>query len=463
MKRTAAYTLPGHESEIVEFKSTFQDEVIITLVAFANAKGGAVYVGVDDKGDVRGVSLGKETVQKWLNEIKVKTQPALIPEVDILDEQDRQVVVFSMPTYPIKPVSYKGKYYKRVSNANHPMSVGEVAQMHLRTVNSSWDYFWRDRVTTDDISLDKVQHVLDMVKRRNPNISIDTAQQFLQKQELVNGEQISNACYLLFCKEDTYHTTIQMGHFASETVIKDDVTISTDIVTEVEEVMDFVRKHINKEVIITEQPENIERWQYPLEGIRELVVNMIVHRDYMSGLHSTIKIFPDSIVFFNSGSLPAHITMERLLSDDYVSFPRNLQIAKIFKEMGLIERPFDYAQDGTGIKRVRQLFLNHNLPEPEFKLVQEGFFVRVFASQDKPDDKQVADKENVTENEGLSEGLKTILLAIEENAGIQAKDLSVLLGNRPIKTIERQIAQLVGKGLIERRGSRKTGGYWKVK
>src|SRR5690554_468469 len=112
MKRTTAYTLPGHESEIVELKSTFQDEVIITLVAFANAKGGAVYVGVDDKGDVRGVSLGKETVQKWLNEIKVKTQPALIPEVDILDEQDRQVVVFSMPTYPIKPVSYKGKYYK---------------------------------------------------------------------------------------------------------------------------------------------------------------------------------------------------------------------------------------------------------------------------------------------------------------------------------------------------------------
>src|SRR5690606_40754625 len=107
------------------------------------------------------------------------------------------------------------------------------------------------------------------------------------------------------------HTTIQMGHFASETVIKDDITLSTDIVTEVEEVMDFVRKHINKEVIITEQPENIERWQYPLEGIRELVVNMIVHRDYMSGLHSTIKIFPDSIVFYNSGTLPAHITIDR--------------------------------------------------------------------------------------------------------------------------------------------------------
>src|SRR5690606_21554506 len=321
MKKNTTNTLPDHESETVEFKSSFQDEVIITLVAFANAKGGTVYVGVDDKGSIKGVSLGKETIQKWLNEIKLKTQPSLIPDVDVLEEQGKQIVMLSMPSYPIKPVSYKGKYYKRVSNANHPMVAGEVAQMHLRTVNSSWDYFWRDRVTVADISLDKVQKVLDMVKRRNPNVSIDTAEQFLQKQELVSEGQISNACYLLLCKEDTHHTTIQMGHFASETVIKDDITLSTDIVTEVEEVMDFVRKHINKEVIITEQPENIERWQYPLEGIRELVVNMIVHRDYMSGLHSTIKIFPDSIVFYNSGTLPAHITMEELLSDEYVSSP----------------------------------------------------------------------------------------------------------------------------------------------
>ncbi len=62
----------------------------------------------------------------------------------------------------------------------------------------------------------------------------------------IKRDLITNACYL----------TIQMGHFASETVIKDDVSISNDILTEVDEVMSFVIKHINKQIIISGQPEN---------------------------------------------------------------------------------------------------------------------------------------------------------------------------------------------------------------
>ncbi|MCK4643353.1 hypothetical protein KAU32_06925 [bacterium] len=63
-------------------------------------------------------------------------------------------------------------------------------------------------------------------------------------------------------------------------------------------------------------------------------------------------------------------------------------------------------------------------------------------------------------NEGLNEGLKTLLECIRVNPGIQAKDISKLLNNRPIKTIERQISDLKNRQLIERKGSRKTGGYY---
>ena len=449
MKENPTYPIPSIESERVEFKSSFQDEVITTLVAFANAKGGSVYVGVGDKGDIKGVSLGKETVQNWINEIKIKTQPSLIPDAEVIEEQGKIIVLLKVKEYPIKPMSFKGKCYRRVGNSNHLMSVSEVAQMHLRTVNSSWDYFWRDRVTVADISVDKVQKVLDMAKARNPNIGVDTVKQFLQKQELVNGDQVSNACYLLFCKEETYHTTIQMGFFASETVIKDDVTLSTDILTEVDEVMDFVRKHINKEIIITGKLENTERWQYPLEGIRELVINMIVHRDYTSGLHSTIKIFPDSIVFFNSGTLPAHITMEKLLADDYVSFPRNLQIAKVFKEIGLIERY------GTGIKRVRQLFLNHGLRQPEFKIVQEGFFVRVFASAAVNEGLKQNVTENVTENRASK-----ILDIMRKSPSSTTQQIADILGVTK-RTIIRDIEKLRNAQKVTYIGPAK-GGYWKV-
>ncbi len=64
------------------------------------------------------------------------------------------------------------------------------------------------------------------------------------------------------------------------------------------------------------------------------------------------------------------------------------------------------------------------------------------------------------DSEGLNEGLKSLVEVIKENPGIKAKDASVRLQRRPIKTLERQIKSLIGRKLIERRGSRKTGGYW---
>jgi ATP-dependent DNA helicase RecG len=114
---------------------------------------------------------------------------------------------------------------------------------------------------------------MSTILQRNQNFEMDTSDEFLHKNELLfDGDKISNGCYLMFCKDENLYSTIQMGHFASEIIIKDDVSISGDIINQIEEVMSFVRKHINKEIIISDkQIENIQRWQYPLDGIRELV------------------------------------------------------------------------------------------------------------------------------------------------------------------------------------------------
>jgi len=65
-------------------------------------------------------------------------------------------------------------------------------------------------------------------------------------------------------------------NFQNEITIKDGISLSTDLITEVEEVLAFLRKHISKEFIITANPARIERWEYPLESLREIVLNMIV-------------------------------------------------------------------------------------------------------------------------------------------------------------------------------------------
>jgi ATP-dependent DNA helicase RecG len=114
---------------------------------------------------------------------------------------------------------------------------------------------------------------------------------FLVKNDLVRDGMLTNAAYLLFANRETAVTTVELGRFQSEIIIKDEARTKTDILSQINQVMDFVKKHINKEIIITGQPQNTPKWQYPLEAIREVILNMIVHRDYRSSSDSIVKIF----------------------------------------------------------------------------------------------------------------------------------------------------------------------------
>ena len=109
-------------------------------------------------------------------------------------------------------------------------------------------------------------------------------------------------------------STIDAGCFDSEIIIKDSVTIQNDLFSEVKTCMDFVRKHTSKRFVITGKPERDEVWDYPLEAVREIIINMIVHRDYRAQGDSTIKVFKDRIEFFNPGTLPQGISMHDILS-----------------------------------------------------------------------------------------------------------------------------------------------------
>lgn len=122
----------GTESTQLEFKSSFQKEVIESLVAFANTKGGAVLIGVDDQGQPKGVNLQPETVKDWLNQIKNSTYPRIIPDAEVFEESGKTIVKLSIQEQPIKPIAYKQRYYKRVLNANHLMSLDEIASEHLK-------------------------------------------------------------------------------------------------------------------------------------------------------------------------------------------------------------------------------------------------------------------------------------------------------------------------------------------
>ena len=97
--------LPKKESQTVEFKTSFSKDVIETLVAFSNTKGGTVYLGISDKGKTEGITIGKESIPSWINEVKNKTSPQIIPDAEIYTVNDKNIVSLFVQEYPIKPVS----------------------------------------------------------------------------------------------------------------------------------------------------------------------------------------------------------------------------------------------------------------------------------------------------------------------------------------------------------------------
>ncbi len=251
------------ENEKLEFKSSFNIEVIETLVAFTNTSGGKVVIGINHKNEIVGVKTNEESVQNWINEIKGKTAPPLIPDAEIIPLNDKSIIIFSIQEYPVKPVSVRGRYFKRVINSNHLMNTAEVVNLHLQSFNTSWDYHTNNQFKIDDISLEKVQKAIDIINQTGSAIKDDPLT-FLIKNDLIREGKLTNAAYLLFTGKDTVLTTIELGRFQTDTIIKDSSRTKSDILSQIEIVMDFVKKHINKEVVITGEPRNKQIWQYPL-------------------------------------------------------------------------------------------------------------------------------------------------------------------------------------------------------
>jgi ATP-dependent DNA helicase RecG len=285
-RRRILSTIRRGETGTVELKRTFDRGAMETLAAFANSRGGSVFVGVSDTGSIVGVEIGKETVQGWINQVKQSTANALVPDAEVVTLDGKTVVILSVPEYPIKPITCRGRYFKRVNNANYQMTTSEVVNEHLKSINTSWDCTIDDSHSESDISLDKVQAFIERVNRVRDSSTLEDPLTVLRKFELLREGRITRAAFLLFTADETSLTSIELGRFQTPTLIKDGTRLKTDLISEVDGVMAFIKKHISKAYVITGEPQREERWEYPLEALRDIVINAIV----TPGLHQYVGL-----------------------------------------------------------------------------------------------------------------------------------------------------------------------------
>ena len=440
------------EGRHLEFKTSFGREAIESVAAFANSKGGGVLlVGVTDNGAVAGINYSEESIQSYANQIKNATEPSLIVDIEAVSFDSKKLLYIKVNEYPVKPVSCKGKYFKRVENSNHQMNLTEIANMHLQSLQLSWDAYEAYEFSYEDLDVYKIERFLARLKEKGRyRVTQDPVHDLKKLNLLKENNQPTNAARLLFAKEQTVYN-IHLGRFKTPSMILDDKMIRLPLFEAVEETMMYILAHIKVAFEFTGEIQRKEVFEYPLNALREIVLNAIVHRDYTSPIDTQIKIFDNKITFFNPGRLYGDITVEKLATDTYQAQTRNKLIAEAFYLTGEIEKY------GSGYIRIRDEISAYPGMRLDFEEMGNGYLVTLSYEA----------SEGVSEgaSEGVSEGVTTgpnqLLMLITEIPGLRTTQISQSL-NVPIKTLERWLKTLRDENKVEFRGASKTGGYFSI-
>ena len=139
---------------------------------------------------------------------------------------------------------------------------------------------------------------------------------------------------------------------------------------QVDKVIDLLTTKYTHFTISYEQGHRIETPQYPLDALREMVLNAIAHKDYSSGIPIQISVYPDHIVCWNSGQLPENWTVNKLF-EKHSSEPFNPAIAQTFFRAGDIE------SWGRGYRRMATLMTQANLLPPIIN-TESGMTITMF-------------------------------------------------------------------------------------
>lgn len=214
------------------------------------------------------------------------------------------------------------------------------------------------------------------------------------------------------------------------------IFFSKPLLTAVEEAMHFIRKNIQVRFEFDGNLQRIEKWQFPLEAIRELLLNAIIHRDYFQPTDLIIKIFDDSIIFINPGKLAPSLSLLDLETDNYLAVHRNKLLAEAFYLVGEVEKY------GTGFIRIRKSLQSY--PELSFKLEELNGFMRATLHLNK-----------TAENSSVKSSVKIVEL-MSLNSNITIPELASTL-NISTRAIEKQIQKLKERGIVWRQGSAQNG------
>ena len=425
------------ENQNTEYKESWRDEYIKWICGFANASGGKMYIGIDDKGNITGISDVKKLAEDLPN--KVKDILGLLVDVNIKKDSDKEYLEIITDAYPY-PVNYKGKYYYRTGATNQELKGAALDKFLLGKQGLKWDGTPEPYTSETDLSDFAFKLFKDRAaetQRFDEDVQDDTPRELLEKLNLFAvGGYLKKASILLFHpKPEKIFTgaTLKIGFFKTDDDLAYQDEVRGSLFEQVDKVMGLLITKYLKAQITYKGVQRKETFPVPVGALREAVLNAIVHKDYSSGIPVQISVYEDKLIIWNEGELPENWTVAKL-KVKHPSRPYNPDIANAFFRSGLIE------SWGRGTIKIFNEAKVAKTPVPIFRYEDNGFYV-IFNFVEVKVEQQVLD-------------------LIKDNSKITIAQMGEGL-DIPVRTMNRILNDLKDQKIIKRSGSKKEG-FWEI-
>lgn len=383
------------ESHFREFKSALEGEpgkkkkrpikdistnIAQTLVAFANADGGELLVGVEDSGEISGLEGFSEADIELLKEACItrvhKDTPLPTVRKTLLTLDNRNILYFSVSkSLEYVHVTSDGRCLQRRDLESVPVS-SEAVRFDRREIQSrEYDRKFVDGVSADDLDLKLVRIVADQVLK---GMSIEKCLQYLELGEYgLSQLKLRKAALLLFAKVPSkWHPRVQIRILRVDgdeletgenyNAVFDD-TINGNIITLIEDAWEALRPHL----VHTKFDKSARFEQksiYPELACKEALLNAIAHRDYSEeGRGIEVFIYSNRLEIKNPGSLLTSIRLEDIVNQKGAHQSRNTYVARVLRELGYMR------ELGEGMRRIYELMHHNELAPPVLNSSPDGF------------------------------------------------------------------------------------------
>ena len=454
-----------------EWKAAWRDEYLKWICGFANAEGGVLEIGRSDDGAPVGVADAARLLEEIPN--KVRDVLGIMVDVNLREEAGKVLLEIIVPAYP-SPVSYKGEYHYRSGSTKQELKGAALSRFLLRKQGLHWDGVPLPGLTLEDCRPAALQGFRNRAARSgrvDEAVLEDSDGALLASLQLEEGQYLKRATALLFGAEPERYVPgayIKLGFFVTDDDLRYQDEIHGDLFNQVEKALELLHSKYLKAYIRYEGIQRVERYLFPLQALREALLNAVIHKDYASGIPIQISVYEHQIVIWNPGQLPEHWTQQQLLAK-HPSHPFNPLLASAFFRAGYVE------SWGRGIEKILSECRKHDIPPPLFDTGLSGLMLTFRA-----DPAQLAEalgdaarpllEETLVETPVETQAetpvetpLKTperILAALGANPEWTLEVVAQAIG-KSTSAVERAAAKLVKEGRLRFVGPRKTG-HWEV-